>query len=283
VTQVPGNTNRGARWTPEPVQDDYNYPGWEAAQRPDSPEDEPRSGRAGQRAARLLLRRRHRSYLLAGGVVAVVAVVLAVVFLTRSPGQSASISDDLVTTFQPGELQQVPDSCQIVPNGTVQQYLPGKVKVAAPQAVYGKLGSGCFWTVDSPPVYRLLELNLLAYSPSGLATGDGSATNAAIDAYGQALQGMRHPTDKSEVAKGSTVTELSGLGNEAFSSLQVFKTSDAMTDVATVEIRFHNVVISAAMNGMAGHTSKGTYGPISASQLKAAALAFAEAALASLK
>jgi hypothetical protein len=218
-----------------------------------------------------------------GGVVVVVVVVLAVVLFNRGGGQSATISGDLVTTFQPGELQQVPNSCDVVPKATVQQYLPGKYKVAAPQAVYGKYGSGCFWTVDSPPVYRLLELNLLAYSPSGLASGDGSATNAAIDAYDQALQAMQHPGKKSDVGKGTTVKVLSDTGNAAFSSLQTAKTGDATTYIATVEIRFHNVVITAEMNGMAGHTTKGEYGPITTSQLQAAALAFAESALTSLR
>jgi hypothetical protein len=226
---------------------------------------------------------RRGKYVMVGGVVFVVAVVLAAVLLTRGGnGQSASISGNLVTTFQPGELKVVPNSCDVVPQGTVQEYLPGKVKMAAPQPVYGQLGSGCFWTVDSPPVYRLLELNMEAYSPSGLATGDGSATNAAIDAYNLELQGLQHPAKKGYVPKGTTVAVLTGVGNEAFKALQVFKVGDATTDVATVEIRFHNVIVVAAMNGMVGHTSKGSYGPVSATQLEAAAHAFAESALASL-
>jgi hypothetical protein len=218
-----------------------------------------------------------------GGLVAVVAIVAVLgTMLFSHGGQSATISDNLVTTFQPGELQAVPNSCDVMTATTVQQYLPGKVKIASPLPVDGKLESGCFWTVDSPPVYRLLDLNLEAYKYSGLATGDGSATDAAIDAYSEQLESFQHPGKGSYTPKGSSVTVLNSIGNEAFSSLQVFKTSNATTDVATVIIRFHNVIISAAMNGMAGHTSKGSYGPVVPSQLEAAALAFAESALASL-
>jgi hypothetical protein len=274
---------RGARRMPElETDDDFNYPGWAAAQRPDPADDERRGSRAGQRVALLVLRRRRRTYLMAGGVVVVIAAVVATMLLTRGSGQTANISAGLVTTFQPGELDQVPNACDIVPQATVQQYLPGKVKVAQPQAVYGKLGSGCYWTVNSSTEYRLLDLTLQAYQPSGLASGDGSATNNAIDQYAAQLQAMEHPGKKSLSPKGTTVQILSGTGNEAFSALQVFKAGAATTDVATVEIRFHNVIISAAMNGMAGTTATGTYGPVTPSQLQAAAKSFAESALASL-
>jgi hypothetical protein len=265
-----------ARQRPEP-EDDSDYPGWAAAGQPDPEDDRPRRGRTGERVAVLLLRRRRRSYLMAGGVVVVIAAVLATVFLSRGGGQTANLSLGLVTTLQPGELGQVPDSCEVVPQATVQEYLPGKVKVGTPQDPYGQLGSQCFWTIDSPPVYRLLDLNLLAYKPSGLASGDGSATNNATDQYSGQLKSMRD-----QEKKGTSVTNLPSLGNEAFMALQVFKTGDTTTDVATVEIRFHNVIITAAMNGMAGVTKKGSYGPIAPSELEAAAKAFAEAALASL-
>jgi hypothetical protein len=271
-------------WAPEPADDDVNYPGWAAAQQPDPPDDGWRGGRAGQRAARLLLRRRHRTYLYGGAVIVVVAAVLLSLFLTRSSGQSVSISGDLITKFQPGELQQVPDSCQVVTQNIVSQYLPGKVKIGTSQEPYGNLGSQCFWTVDSPPVYRLLDLTLRAYPPYGLAVGDGSATDYAIDQYSSELQTLQRQEKQAATATSpkTTVTVLSSLGNEAFSALQVYKNGGATTDVATVEIRFHNVIVTAAMSGMAGHTVKGEYGPLTPSQLEAAAKAFAESALASL-
>jgi hypothetical protein len=269
----------GTRWPPEPEQDD-DYPGWTAA-RAGTPDDEPGRGRAGQRAGRSLVRRRRRFYLMGGGaLVAIVAIAAVLATMLLNPGgQTAAISDDLVTTFQPGELQQVPNSCDVITTATVQQYLPGKVKVAAPLPVDGKLESGCYWTVSKPPFLRLLNLNLEAYKYSGLASGDGSATDAAIDAYAEQLQSLQHPGKKSYTPKGSSTTILNNIGNQAFSSLQVFKTTTGITDVATVIIRFHNVIISAEMNGIDG-TPKG--GPVVPSQLEAAALAFAESALASL-
>jgi hypothetical protein len=274
---------RAADWSPEPDDDD-NYPGWTAARRPDPEDDEPRLGRAGQRAARLLLRRRRRTFLMAGAVVVVIAAILATVLINRGGGQTANISTGLVNSFQPGELSQVPNACAVVPQATVQQYLPGKVKVGSPQNPYGALGSQCFWTVDSPPVYRLLDLNLLACKYSGLASGDGSATNSAIDQYDAQLQSIQHPAKKTSAVNEptTTVTVLNNIGNQAFGVLQVYKSGGNTTTVATVEIRFHNVLVTAEMNGLDGVTKKGDYGPVTASELQAAALAFAQSALASL-
>jgi hypothetical protein len=167
-----------------------------------------------------------------------------------------------------------------VPAATVQQFLPGKVKVASPLPVDGSAESACNWSIDQAPVYRLLELNLLAYSPNGLASGNGSATAAAIDAYATALQNTEHPPQGSPDPP-ATVTQLTGLGDEAFSSLQVFRVGGAVTDVATVLVRYHNVIVTVTVNGLQ-HANRGDYGPVSKAQLSAAALAFAEAAEARL-
>src|SRR2546430_13603410 len=48
--------------------------------------------------------------------------------------------------------------------------------------------------------YRLMELSLQAYAPNGLASGDGSATSAATDAYQLALQELRTPPKNSPAA-----------------------------------------------------------------------------------
>jgi len=117
--------------------------------------------------------------------------VTAAIVVPGGPGPAPVTPDGLITTFQPGELQTVPDACGTVPAATVQNYLPGQVKQASPLPIDGSAGSACDWTIDHPPVYRLLELSLLAYAPSGLASGDGSATYAAIDAYGQTLQALQ--------------------------------------------------------------------------------------------
>jgi hypothetical protein len=219
--------------------------------------------------------------MMAGGLVVVMAAALTVVLLTGGqPGPAAVTPGALITTFQPGELRQVPGACKIVPGGTVQRYLPGQAKVASPLPVNGSAESACNWTIDKPPVYRLMELNLLAYAPNGLASGSGSATFAAVDAYDLALQNMQTPP-KHSPAPRATVQTLSGLGNQAFSAMQVFRVGGAVTDVANVTVRYHNVIVTVTLNGL-DHSNHGSYGPVSQSQLSAAAQAFAQAAEASL-
>jgi hypothetical protein len=82
-------------------------------------------------------------------------------------------------------------------------------------------------------------------------------------------------------APRATVTLLSGLGNQAFSAQQVFSGGGAVTDVATVVVRYHNVVVTATVNGLE-QSNRGHYGPVSMSRLASAALAFAQAAEATL-
>ena len=262
-------------------QDQPQIPPWTGPdpEQPAAPLGAPRpaGGRAGRAAAR---RRRRWLYLLAALVVVAGAVTTSVLLLNRGPGPASVIAGGLITTFQPGELQQVPNACDVVPGAIVQQYLPGKPKVAAPLAVDGSAESACDWTVDQAPVFRLLELNMLAYAPSGLATGNGSATSAAIDAYQTTLQDTKNPPPKSPDPP-ATVTLLPGLGNQAFSAVQVFRNGGSVTDVATVMVRFRNVIITVTLNGL-DHSNRGNYGPVSTSTLSAAALAFAQAAEASL-
>jgi len=235
----------------------------------------------GGRAMRAAARRRRRWFIMLGVVVVLAGGVTAAVLLTGGGPSPASVTPNaLITTFQPGELQRVPNACDSVPAATVAQYLPGKVKVAAPLPVNGSLESACNWTVDKAPVYRLLDLDMLAYAPSGLASGDGSATFAAIDAYAGTLQSLQSPAKKSFEPR-ATVSTLTGLGDEAFSATQVFYVGGAVTDVATVVIRFHNVIVTVTLDGLQ-HSNRGDYGPVSLSQLSSAAQAFAEAAEASL-
>jgi hypothetical protein len=217
---------------------------------------------------------------MAAGLVILAGGVTAAVVVPGGPAPAPVVPAGLITTFQPGELQTVPNACGTVPAVTVQQYLPGQVKQASPLPVGGAAESACDWTIDHAPVYRLLELNLLAYAPNGLASGDGSATYAAMDGYAQSLQDLRDPPQNSAEPRAA-VTTLGGLGNEAFSATQVFRRGGAVTDVATVIVRYHNVIVTATLNGLE-HSNLGSYGPVSLSQLSAAALAFAQAAEATL-
>ena len=282
----PQAAETGPRRVSEPAQDDLEAQ-WAQWQQPEA-EDEPeeaapplRPREPGGRALRAAARRRRRWYYAGGGVVVVVGAVLAVVLLTGSrPGPASVTPGELITTFQPGELRQVPNACHVVPAATVAQYLPGTPKVASPLPVNGSAGSACNWTVDKPPLYRLMQVNLNAYAPNGLASGNGSATRAATDAYDLALQDLQAPPKNSPSAR-ATVQVLSGFGNQAFSALQVFHVGGAVTDVATVMVRYHNVVVTVTLNGLE-HSNKGHYGPVSKPQLTAAAMAFARAAEASL-
>jgi hypothetical protein len=219
-------------------------------------------------------RRKHRRLLFAvgGGALAVVIAVV-VYFVTAGGSNSANLGfGSLVTTFLPGELQKVPNACQSVPGGTLTQYLPGQLKMAAPPLNTGPQ-SECTWTLDKPPVYRVLEVNMQAYSPSGLAPGDGSATFAAEYAYAQDESAKQDPGPKSGQPK-ATITDLTGMpgGNDtvAFEAAQVFNVNGATTDVATVYVRYRNVIVTVVMNGL-DHANKGNYGPASPSQLSAAA------------
>ena len=275
----------------DPEQGDEDSPPWadlppvSSQGRPQArPEDEETAAPRrvpGGRAMRAAARRRRRWLIMLAVVVVLAGGVTAAVLLTGSGPSPASVTPNaLITTFQPGELQRVPNACDSVPAATVAQYLPGKVKVAAPLPVNGSLESACNWTVDKAPVYRVLDLDTLAYAPSGLASGDGSATFAAIDAYASTLQSLRSPAKKSFEPR-ATVSTLTGLGDEAFSATQVFHVGGAVTDVATVVVRFHNVIVTVTLDGLQ-HSNRGDYGPVSLSQLSSAAQAFAEAAEASL-
>jgi hypothetical protein len=282
-TAGPARPRDAAPFADGPPQQEQ-VPAWAG---PDSADEEeaaaapPRApgGRAA-RAGRAARRRRRRWLLVLAGLVVVAGGATAGVRLAGGPPPAPVVPGALITNFQPGELQQVPNACRSVPAATVGLYLPGPVKVTSPLPVDGAAESACDWTVDQAPVYRLFQLNVLAYAPSGLASGNGSATFAAIDAYDSTLAQMQYPPAHSADPRAA-VTTVGGVGNEAFSARQVFRRGGAVTDVATVVVRYHNVVVTATMNGLQ-HSNRGSYGPVSMSQLSSAALAFAQAAEATL-
>lgn len=218
-------------------------------------------------------RKRRRLFVIGGGAAAVVIAVVVYLVIGNGGGNPAGVGlNSLITSFLPGEIQQVPNACDTVPAATLSQYLPGQLKVAEPPLNSG-LNTQCTWTLDKPPLYRVLEVNIQAYSPSGLASGDGSATFAAIDAYAEDEQVKQNPGPRSGQPK-ATVTDLSGMpgGNDtvAFQAAQEFNVNSAITDVSTVVVRYRNVIVTVVMNGL-DHTSKGNYGPVSPDELSSAA------------
>jgi hypothetical protein len=224
-----------------------------------------------------------RLYILTGGValVAIAAIVALVVSFTAGTAPKVGFGS-LVTTFLPGEIQKVPDACKAVSATTLGQYLPGGQPAVAFPPLNGGTDSQCTWTLDKVPTYRVIEVDIDAFSPSGLASGNGSATFAASDSYAADLQTMQKPPANSGQPAANT-TDIPGLGSAAFSATQVFDRNGTISYKATVFARYHNVIVTAVVNGLnQATTSKGTYGPVSMDTLQAAALQAAREAVAQL-
>jgi hypothetical protein len=221
-------------------------------------------------------RKRKRLYMIGSGVAAVVIAVLVYFLTVGNSGPANTGIGALVTSFLPGELQQVPDACAAVPSATVNHLFPGQQKVAEPPLNSGAQ-SECTWTLDNPPTYRVLEVYLTAYSPNALvAVGNGSATFAAEYAYAEDETSKQHPGAKSGQPT-ATVTDLQNLGSSAFSAVQEFHENGGVTDVASVYVRYRNVIIQVVVNGLGQGTHGGKhYGPVSRSTLLSAARTVAQ-------
>jgi len=227
-----------------------------------------------QRAGR---RRTRRRLIIAAAAVVALAIAATIYLLSGGPGAANLGFGNFVTSFLPGELQQVPDPCTTVPAATLQQYMPGTLKEAAPPLNTGA-NTECTWTLDSAPTYRVLEVQLQAYSPSGLASGNGSATFAAEDAYQSFENGFTSPGPKSGQPK-ATVTDLTGMPGgtqtSAFQATQVFTRGGATTDVANVLVRYRNVIVTVVVDGLDQTSGGKKYGPVAMSDLTAEANAIA--------
>ena len=226
-------------------------------------------------------RRRSRIVWIWGGAAVAVALIVTGVLVMLGGGQPApEPGAGFVTTFQRGEFKTVPGACKAVTSATLNQYLPGKRRMVAPHSLNGNAQSLCNWTLDAPPVYRVLSVTAQAYAPSGLATGNGSATSAAIDAYGQALATMRHPLRTTHLPV-ATVTPLHSVGTVAFVALQTVRTRGLSTDLETVVARDHNVVVTVVMQGP--HSPSGRYHAAQQAELQSGAIAAAKDVVASLR
>jgi len=245
--------------------------------------DAPSGGRgrsARGRAAGGARRGRRAAYIWGGAFVAVLLIVAAVgyEYLHRPRPQPAP--ESLVTTFQPGEFTTVPNACSAVTATTLNQYLPGSRHVVTPRSLYGSAQSLCDWTLDAKPVYRVLQVTVRAYAPSGLASGTGSATFAAKDAYQQASLAKTHPPRATHLPK-ATVVKLPGLGSNALVALQVPSAGGDKTNLLTVVVRDRNVLITVVSQGPA--RARGGYRPVSPAALQAAAVAAARDVIARVR
>jgi hypothetical protein len=226
--------------------------------------------------------RRNRLMIFIWGGAAVVVAVIAVVVVMHLGSHPAPkpISDGLVTKFQHGEMKTVPKACTSVNAATLNQYLPGHRTSIAPRSLEGKAQSLCDWTVDAPPVYRQLNLTVQAYAPSGLASGNGSATQAAVDAYTAVRQQRVRPPRATHMPK-ATVSQISGLGSQAFAALQVVTAGGDTTDIMTVVVRDRNVLVTVILQGL-DKSHSGRYGPVVTPQLRGGAIATAHDVLSHL-
>ena len=248
---------------------------------PDGDAPPARRGRSARgRAASDARRGRRTAYIWGGALVAVLLIAAGVgyEYLHRPRPQPAP--ESLVTTFQPGEFKTVPSACSAVTAATLNQYLPGSRRVVTPRSLYGSAQSLCDWTLDAKPVYRVLELTVRAYAPSGLASGNGSATFAAKDAYQQASLAKTHPLRATHLPK-ATVFKLPGLGSSALVALQVPSAGGDKTNLLTVLVRDRNVLITVVSQGPA--RARGGYQPVSSPALRAAAVAAARDVLARMR
>ena len=248
---------------------------------PDFPEPAPRVRPRGRQAAARARRTRWSLYLWGSMLAAAVIIGGGIWWLVGRSSPPARLPDAMVSTFQPGEFQTVPDACSAVTASTLHAYLPGKRTVASPQSLDGGAASLCSWTLDARPLYRLLNVQVQAYSPNGLASGDGSATFAAIDAYAQALQQKASPPKATRLPKAAITTlQRLGKGVKAFAAYQQARSAGVTTDLMTVVVRDRNVVVTAVLEGDSG---RGGYGPVSVSALQAGAEAAARNVLSGLR
>ncbi len=214
---------------------------------------------------------------MAGAAAVVVAfAVAAVLLITEQP--SPTQHGSFVNSLQRGEFRSVPNACTSVSAGALSQYLPGTPRKAT-QSIASSTQSQCTFTVDVKPVFRVLEVTSQAYLPSGLATGNGSATNNAIDNYLATQQGLANPAKKTRMPK-ARISQLTGLGNAAFSALQHFRVGGEPTDIVTMLVRDHNAVITIRMQASFDRHGVGGSQPVPVSQLRADALAVTRQVLA---
>lgn len=248
----------------------------------DAAGDGAQRGRLASRRPRAAARaRRARQKYIWGGALAVVLLIAAGVgYELIHHSAPKPVTGSLVTTFLPGEIRTVPDACTAVTPATLGQYLPGHRRTVAPRSLDGSAQSLCDWTLDAKPLYRVLEVTVQAYAPSGLASGNGSATFAARDAYAQASQQLTHPLRATHLPR-AVLSQIPGLGSGAFAAVQVPRAGGDPTSLVTVLVRDRNVLIKVVSEGPAGR--RGGYTPATAAQLQAAAVAAARDILPQLR
>jgi hypothetical protein len=240
--------------------------------RPPEPEPPPpsRRRRAGRRAAAARLRKSRRRVVV-WGTVAIVACVaaagIAMIVLHKSTPKLP-----YVTSLLKGEFKSVPDACTAVSPAVLSQYLPGVATTVQPQS--GPTDSQCTFTVDKKPDFLVLTVGAQSYQPFAAASGNGSASQNALDNLRTAQALLAKPTKGSALPK-ATISPLNGIGQHGFVAIQAGRTGGIAMDLVTVAVVDRNVIIIVSESAQ---ESRG-YGPVGPGTLEANGQAIAGAVL----
>jgi hypothetical protein len=234
----------------------------------------PRRRGRGRAAAARLRKSRRRVYILCGSAIVIAVIIAVVAVIVELP--SPKPKSDFISSLQPGEFKAVPSACTAVSASVLSQNLDGSARKVTPTGT-GPASSQCSFTVDHPPVFRVLQITIQAFQPSLYAAGNGSATAGAVDAYASARLALTSPSKKSPLPK-ATVTNLTGLGQEAVSAVQILRQRRSRTvdDLFTVVARERNVLITVTLEAQA---KGGGYGPVSQPTVASGTQALARAVM----
>ncbi len=232
------------------------------------------------RAAQTRLRKsRRRVYRWGGVAIAACVVAAGIAVLVSRPSPKPPLP--YVTHLLPGEFKSVPDACTAISPAVLNDALPAANRKIA-QTASGGGESQCSFTVDKKPDFLVLEVTAQAFQPFAAASGDGSASQNALDTFKAARQSLAHPAKHSPIPP-ATITDLPGTGQQAFMAFEVESgsgTSKIDDDVAIVTILERNVLITVSLQGQ--ESGQG-FGPVAPAILQAEAQHVAGNMLAKVK
>jgi hypothetical protein len=276
----------GTQLRPPAPADDYGDDGhldpWEGDERPAWPEEEarpaggdaqprPEGRRAGRRAAAARLRKSRRRVLRWSGVAIAACVIAGLVVILTTHHKTSNLP--YVTSLQKGEFKSVPDACTAMSPSLLNSYLPPSGRTMV-QSLAGPTDSQCTYTVDSKPDFLVLSIGTQSYLPFAAATGNGSASQNALDNFADARLLLASPPKKSPLPPAS-ISTLPGTGQRAFVAVQLEHAGKIATDAVTVSVLERNVIITIALSAQ----ESGGYGPVPVSTLEADAQTVARAVL----
>lgn len=253
---------------------------WDGEEAPQWPDEEPPAPdpaarpatgrRSGRRAAAARLRKSRRRVLRWCGIAIVVCVVaagIAAIVTHKSPSRLP-----YVTSLLKGEFKSVPNACTVLPAATLGQYLPGSHTQV--QSADSSADSECSFTADKRPNFLVLTVGAQSFQPFAAASGNGSASQTALDNYIGARGLLLQPPKHSPLPRAS-ITNLSGLGQHAYLAIQLEHIGGIARDVATVSVLYRNAIVTVSMSAQ----ESGGYGPVAIGTLQADAQAVARSVL----